>query len=93
MSLTTTPEPNGIKDVTNPDADVWRGLRLQVRQRCAAAIRKLIETGALNRQDIMDYGEVSVAQASLDLREIQKRTGNLIIYDLNAKHYRLKETA
>jgi hypothetical protein len=93
MSVEAMPEPAGIKDVTNPDADVWRGLRLQVRQRCAAAIRKLIETGALNRQDIMDYGEVGVAQASVDLREIQNRTGNLLVYDIRAKHYRLKETA
>jgi hypothetical protein len=87
------PELTGVKDVTNPDADVWRGLRLHVRQRCAAAIGRLIETGALRRQDIMDLGEVSINQASLDLREIQKRLGNQLIYDVRAKHYRLKETA
>jgi hypothetical protein len=92
MSVEAMPELSGIKDVTNPDADVWRGLRLQVRQRCAAAIAKLIETGALNRQDIMRQGEVSINQASIDLREIKKRTGNLLVYDIRAKHYRLKET-
>lgn len=86
-------ELTGIKDVTNPDADVWQGLRLHVRQRYAAAIRKLIETGALNRSDIMDHGEVSLAQAAVDIREIQKRLGNLLVYDVRAKHYRLKETA
>jgi hypothetical protein len=92
MSVEAMPELTGVKDVTNPDADVWRGLRLHVRQRCAAAIRKLIETGALRRQDIMDVGEVSHAQATLDLREIQNRLGNQLIYDVRAKHYRLKET-
>jgi hypothetical protein len=92
MSVEAMPEPAGIKDVTNPDADVWRGLRLQVRQRCAAAIRKLIETGALNRSDIMELGEVSMHQAALDIREIQQRLGYPLTYDLSAKHYRLRET-
>lgn len=82
-----------IADVTSPDADVWRGLRLHVRQRCAAAIRKLIETGSLNPRDIMDQGEVSRSQAQLDLREIQRRLGNQLVYDVRAKHYKLGETA
>jgi hypothetical protein len=93
MSVETTTTPTGIKDVTNPDADVWRGLRLQVRQRCAAAITTLIETGALRRQDIMQHGEVSESQANLDIREIQKRLGNQLIYDPSAKCYRLREAA
>lgn len=92
MSGDTAPAPTGIADVTNPNADVWRGLRPQVRQRFAAAIRQLIETGSLNRKYIMDYGEVSINQAALDIREIQKRLGNQLVYDVRAKHYRLKES-
>jgi hypothetical protein len=71
-------------------ADAWGDLRLPARKRMARAFAILLRTGALNRSDIQRIGEVSVAQASTDLRLMQILTGALL-YDKSAKCYRLKE--
>lgn len=72
-------------------SDPWSGLRIQVRQRLAAAVAHLRETGQLRRADIQRIGEVSVPQASADINEIKRRLPSLMEYDLSLKCYRLKE--
>jgi hypothetical protein len=64
------------------------GLRLSVRERLARAINHVQTTGTLNRSDICDIGEVSVPQASTDIREIMLRFPRLLKYDASAKTYR-----
>ena len=71
--------------------DPWHGLRIQVRQRLAAAVAHLRETGSLRRADIMRIGEVSVPQASADINLIKARMPNLMEYDLSEKCYRLRK--
>jgi hypothetical protein len=77
------------EDWTSPDSDTWRGLRLAVRTRLAAAMRHLLNHGTLNRADIQRIGEVSTPQASADIRLIEERT-KALTYDVRAKCYRLK---
>lgn len=75
----------------NPSHPTWKGLKLAKRTRIAAAIKHLLDTGMLNRAIIVSAGEVSFAQAALDIREIKKRAPDLITYDMRARTYRLKE--
>lgn len=63
------------------------GLRLSVRERLARAINHAQKTGTLNRADICRIGEVSVPQASADIREIMARFPRLLAYDKSAKVY------
>ncbi|CCJ07035.1 hypothetical protein [Methylocystis sp. SC2] len=63
------------------------GLRLSVRERLARAINHAQITGTINRADIRRLGEVSVTQASIDLREIKARFPKLLVYDVSAKTY------
>lgn len=71
--------------------DPWCGLRIQVRQRLAAAVEHLKKTGKLRRSDIQKFGEVSVPQASADIAEIKRRLPRLMEYDTSEKCYRLRE--
>lgn len=73
------------------NSNTWDGLKLPQRMRCARAVYHINTRGVLSRQDIMGIGEVSVNQASIDLREIQKRLPNLMGYDKSRKCYVLKE--
>ncbi len=73
------------------DQAPWNGLRIQVRQRLAAAVKHLYATGQLRRADICRIGEVSVPQASADINEIKRRLPSLMAYDGSAKCYRLRE--
>lgn len=70
--------------------DPWHGLRIQVRQRLAAAVAHLHATGQLRRADIQRFGEVSTPQASADINLIKKRMPGLLKYDKSQKCYRLK---
>lgn len=72
----------------NRDDAVWGGLRLAQRERLSAAVRHLHDTGSLRRKDIMQLGEVSVPQASIDINEIKRRLPALLEYDGQAKCYR-----
>jgi hypothetical protein len=45
--------------------------------------------GAINREHIMKKFGISVAQASLDLREVQSRWPSLITYNKSEKIYKL----
>jgi len=72
------------------DDEAWNGLRPAVRARLAAAVDHLIMTGELNRADIMRIGEVSSAQASHDLREIEARCPGMMRYDRSVKRYILQ---
>jgi len=84
-------EPAG-DEWTNPNARIWKGLRLAVRTRLAAAFEHLLITGSLNRADLERIGEISTPSASADLRTMQERT-DALTYDASAKCYRLKEEA
>lgn len=66
---------------------MWLGLRPGVRRRLSDAVDHLARIGTLNREDIMRSGEVTAAQASADIREIQKRCPNLMTYDVSRKCY------
>lgn len=77
-----------MTDWTDPNA--WGDLRLSARTRLARAFRILLWAGKLNRADLQRIGEISVAQASIDLRTLQRATGALV-YDKSAKCYRLKQ--
>lgn len=70
--------------------DPWCGLRIQVRQRLAAAVAHLHETGKLRRADIQRFGEVSTPQASMDIQTIKLRMPNLMEYDPSEKCYVLR---
>lgn len=78
------------KRIIRDDAREWKGLRLAARIRIAKACRHLLETGELNRRDLVRIGEISEAQAILDLREIRGRAPWLMEYDLVARCYRVK---
>ena len=82
-----------IKALGRDDAPEWRGLKLSARLRLAKAVRHLAATGELNRSDLVAIGEISVPQASLDLREIRARAPWLMTYDNVARCYRVKEQA
>lgn len=82
-----------ILESISSDGHSWSGLRKPQRHRLAHAVRHLINTGSLNRADIMRDGEVSQPQASLDLRTIRERQPGLMIYDASAKHYKLSPAA
>jgi hypothetical protein len=77
--------------LTKPEAEAWAGLKLPARTRLAGACRHLIDTGSLQRADIMRLGEVSQPQASLDIRAILERAPDLMTYDKAAKRYRMAE--
>jgi hypothetical protein len=79
--------------LTTADAKAWAGLKLPARNRMAAACRHLLDTGTLQRSDIMRLGEVSKPQASLDIRLIIERAPELMTYDKVARCYRLAEPA
>lgn len=79
--------------LAKPDAEAWAGLRLPARTRLAAVAAHVIKTGTLQRSDIVAIGEVSVPQASLDIRAILKRAPELMEYDASARCYRLAEQA
>jgi hypothetical protein len=76
-----------IIDWTDPNA--WGDLRLAVRMRLAASFKYLLHTGHLNRADVQRIGEVSIAQASADIRLMKEMTGALI-YDPSWKRYVVK---
>ncbi|MCW1839425.1 helix-turn-helix domain-containing protein [Prosthecomicrobium hirschii] len=74
-------------DATSPDAPAWQGLKLPIRRRFAEAVAHFHATGRLNRSDIMRLGDVSIAQASIDLKEISARLPGLMVLDPRAKGY------
>jgi hypothetical protein len=74
--------------LAKPDAEEWAGLRLPARTRLAAVCDHLIKTGTLQRADIVTIGEVSVPQASLDIRAILERAPELMTYDASGRCYR-----
>ena len=82
-----------FEHLTKADAPAWAGLRLAARNRLASACRHLIDTGQLNRADIMRLGEVSQPQASLDISAILTRAPELMEYDTAGRCYRLKAEA
>lgn len=67
---------------------VFADRRLAQRRRIVEAIQFLAHYGRLNRADIERIGEVSTPQASIDLRLIQERMPDLMIYDRVARCYR-----
>lgn len=71
--------------------DRLSGLRKGQRDRIAASIAHLRETGHINRADIMRIGEVSMPQASVDLGIIMEQMPGLIQYDRKRKCYVLTE--
>lgn len=75
--------------LAKPDAEAWKGLRLAARTRLAAVAAHLIATGTLQRADIVTIGEVSVPQASLDIKAILSRAPDLMTYDASGRCYRL----
>ena len=77
--------------LAKPDAEAWKGLRLAARTRLATVVAHVIKTGTLQRSDIVTIGEVSVPQASLDIRAILTRAPELMTYDASARCYRLAE--
>lgn len=78
-------------DARRTNEGPWAGLRLHVRQRLDAAVAHLKKTGQLRRADIQRIAEVSVPQASADIKEIKSRMPGLMEYDPSAKCYRLRK--
>jgi hypothetical protein len=76
--------------LTNPNDDIWHGLRLPVRVRLSAACSRLIETGILQRSDLMELGGVSKPQATLDIKKIMAHAPNFMKYDNRRKCYILQ---
>jgi hypothetical protein len=74
--------------LTEADAPEWADLRLPARTRLAAACAQLIDTGILQRADIMRIGEVSLPQASLDIRAILAAAPEFMTYDKVNRCYR-----
>ena len=81
-----------LERLARDDAREWKGLRLPARLRLARAVRCLIRTGQLNRRDLVQIGEISDMQASVDLRTIRERAPWAMEYDPVAKCYRVKGT-
>lgn len=79
-----------LERLARDDAREWKGLRLPARLRLARAVRCLIRTGQLNRRDLVQIGEISDMQASVDLRTIRERAPWAMEYDPVAKCYRVK---
>lgn len=48
---------------------------------------RIAEKGYINRQDIMDKFEISIPQASLDLRKFMEAMPELLEYNKTAKRY------
>lgn len=67
------------------------GLRLPARERLARALNLMFVRKYINRSDICAIGEVSVAQAACDIREIKARFPGLIRYDATNKRYVFNE--
>jgi hypothetical protein len=65
----------------------WDGLKLSQRQRCSRAVMHVRMYDQLSRKDIMSMGQVSAAQASNDIKEIQQRCPGLMHYDTTRKRY------
>lgn len=65
----------------------FEGMRAARRRRLEWAVKRLHETGRLNRKDISQEHEVSEAQAALDLQTIQKELPSLMTYDYRRKTY------
>lgn len=74
--------------LSSVNAIEWACLKLPVRARLAAACHHLLTEGSLNRADVMRLGEVSEAQAAIDLRTIRDRAPGFMYYDASAKCYR-----
>lgn len=54
-----------------------------------AWIKESVEIfGTVRREHIMKKFDISIAQASLDLREVRRRWPNLIAYDASEKIYK-----
>lgn len=59
-----------------------------------AWIRESVEIfGSVRREHIMKKFDISVAQASLDLREVRKRFPGLMTYDLSEKVYKTAQAS
>lgn len=76
-----------LKNCTDPEAEIWQGYRLAVRQRLAQACQLLLQNGQLQRSDIVRIGEVSLPQASIDLRLIVQSVPDLMEYDKSRRCY------
>ena len=62
-------------------------MRYAQRQRIYFIFAKLDECGSIRRADIMDTFEVSIAQASLDLREAMAIRPDAMTYNKTARRY------
>ncbi len=49
--------------------------------------------GSVRREHIMKKFGISTAQASIDLREVQRRWPDLVQYDLSEKIYKVRDDA
>lgn len=57
------------------------------QKRLTWILERLRDVGFINRKDIMQQFGISTAQASLDLREFQKRFPGALAYNLTSKRY------
>ena len=62
-------------------------MRFFQRQRIDFIFAKLAESGSIRRADIMAAFEVSIAQASLDLREAMAIRPDAMVYNKTARQY------
>lgn len=74
----------------NPE-QMFLSQKLAKRMRLQSAVGHLLNTGKLNRADIMRLGEVSIFQAALDFGVIRNEYPGLMIYDAHRKTYVLNE--
>ncbi len=79
--------------LAKPDATEWQKFRLPARRRLSAACKHLLDNGTLQRADIMELGEVSQPQASLDIKAILDRAPGLMEYDKVGRCYRLNSSS
>lgn len=57
------------------------------KQRQIWIAARLHEIGYINRADIMDEFEISIPQASIDLRRFQEANPGVVVYNKQTKRY------
>lgn len=68
-------------------APEWEGKRKPARVRMAQICNHILETGELQRADVMRICEVSMPQASIDIRDVMKAAPDLMHYDKSRRCY------
>jgi hypothetical protein len=85
-------KPNSLDAATRRTKAIGKSMtfRWQVRQRMNFIKEHVIQHGMINRADIMKAFEVSMPQASTDIKNFIRVNPDFLIYDLSKKTYMRK---